>query len=108
MTQQLHPTVAAFMCQPAAVVPRGWQRLSPWRSLDREPRPPSQGTSGQLFERRRRRLIPNLMKQADDRRFNPLRSAAVSLDTDFLEQLVDVERKLVGAELREVVAHRSI
>jgi len=47
------------------------------------------------------------MKQADDRRFNPLRSAAVSFNTDFLEQLVDVERKLVGAQLGEV-AHGDI
>src|SRR5262249_44998310 len=95
------------MRQSAAVVPRGWQRLCPGRSLDRKPCPPSQGTSAQLFERRRCRFIPDLMKQADDRRFNPLRSAAVSFDTDLLEQLVDVERKLVGAQLGEV-AHGDI
>src|SRR5215467_3109594 len=95
------------MRQSAAVVPRGWQWLRPRRSLEREPCPPSQGTAGQLFERRRRRLVPDLMKQADNRCFNPLRSAAVSFDTDFLEQLVDVERKLVGAQLGEV-AHGDI
>src|SRR5262249_26662688 len=54
------------------------------------------------FERRRCRLIPDLMKQADDRCLNPLRSAAVSFNTDFLEQLVDVKCKLVGAQLSEV------
>src|SRR5262249_58962148 len=93
--------------QSAAIVPSGWQRLRPGRSIDRKPFPPSQGTPGQLLERRRSSLIPDRMKQADNRRFNPLRSAAVSFDTDFLEQLVDVKRELLGANnLDKVFVHR--
>src|SRR5262249_42635819 len=62
-------------------------------------------TPAQLTERRRRKLVLDPVKQADDGLLDPSLIGTKSLDLVAPEQQLDTAPKLVGAELREIIGH---